>query len=96
MIGDLLKSKCINRALTQLNELCIAVWDFTIHEPESHDAIEDMNISATYNRLKREIFPLDGPWQLGGGDEWGHPYTCWTSIACGDYHAGYYGYLLYG
>lgn len=80
MITNLLNSKGENRALANLNQLQISVFDFTIHDPTSHESIEKLNISATYNRLKREIFPLDCPYILGEGDEWGHPYTDWRNL----------------
>jgi len=88
MIDKLLQSKSINKALGYLNDLVTAIWDFTIHDQQTRKAAKDMNISAIYNRLRREIFPVDTPWHLGEGDEWGHPYTSWKGIACGDYNAG--------
>ncbi|KAK5654621.1 hypothetical protein OQA88_6942 [Cercophora sp. LCS_1] len=94
LINKLLQSRGVNKALTQLHELVIATWDFTVNDQESHDACNQLNISSTYNRIRRELFPLDGPWHLGDGDEWSHPYTSMRGIACGDYNAGYYGYLL--
>ena len=94
MIGKLLGSRGINKALVQVHDLVVAVWDFTVHDQQSHDDCQLMNISTTFNRIKREVFPLHGPWDLGDGDEWGHPHTNLQSIACGDYNAGYYGYML--
>jgi metallopeptidase MepB len=95
MLDSLLRSRNVHLALSHLNQLSIAIFDLTIHEPENHEAMKKMNISATFNRLKREIFPLETPWSLGEGDEWGHPYTEYRNFIGGDYHAGYYGYLLY-
>ena len=94
MINNLLKSRNANLALSTLNQVQISIFDFIIHDAESHEAVEKLNISETYNRLKREIFPLDSPHILGEGDEWGHGYADWRMLMSGDYHAGYYAYLL--
>jgi metallopeptidase MepB len=94
MVDSLLKARGMVQALSYLNQLAIAIFDFTIHEPESREAMQQMSIAATYNRLKREIFPLEDLWALGGGDEWSHRYTDFSSFIVSDYHAGYYGYIL--
>lgn len=93
-IQNLLKSRNANQALSTLNQVQISIFDLKIHDAESQEVIKKMNISATYNRLKREIFPLDSPHVLGEGDEWGHGYSDWRMLMSGDYHAGYYAYLL--
>lgn len=90
----MLEERDLNQALYHLNQLHLAIFDFAIYQPESHEAAEKMNISAMYNRLEREIFPLDTPWKLGEGDEYGHQYTNFRNFIEGDYHAGYYGYFL--
>ncbi len=94
MIDNLLRSQSLGRALQYLNDMHRSTCDFAIHDPPSCEAMEEMNISAAYNRLRREIIPVATPWHQGEGDDWGHPYTLWTSMICGDYHAGYCGYLL--
>ncbi|KAK4184252.1 metallopeptidase [Podospora australis] len=61
----------------------------------AYSYLKHLNISELYNRLGRELDPgVDGPYSLGHGDEWGHAYTNIRSFMDGDYHAGYYGYLL--
>lgn len=94
LLDGLLASKDVHPALSWLNQLHIAIFDMVIHEPDNREAMLEMNISETYNRLGREIFPLDTPWVLGEGDEWGHTYTGFTNLIASDYHAGYYGYAL--
>lgn len=96
MVDDLLRAKNVHQALGHLSQLAISIFDMTIHQPKSHEAIEKMNISQVYNRLRRECFPLDSHWDVGEGDEWGHGYTTYRNFIKGDYHAGYYGYFLYG
>lgn len=53
-----------------------------------------MDISEVYGRLHRELSPLATPWHRGEGDTLENPFTGFTNMICGDYHAGYYGYLL--
>jgi len=94
MIADLLRSKGLNRSLFQLNQLCMSIWDFNVHDQGTHEDLVKMNFSEAYNRLHREIYPPDDPSDLGEGFEWGHPYCTWTMLVQGDYHAGYYSYAL--
>lgn len=63
-----------------------------VHQPESQKAIEEMNISKLWNRVRREILKLEGP--EGEGDEWGHGEANFGH-GISEYDAGYYGYLLY-
>jgi len=94
MIAALLQSKGMTRVLTELGQLCMSTWDFAVHDQESHDAIRNLNLSESYNRLQSELYPAAGPPDLGEGFEWGHPYCTWTTLVGGDYHAGYYSYAL--
>ena len=64
----------------------------TVHEPESHDAVKELDASATYNRLRKEISKIDGPEALGEGYDWGHGQATFGHLI-GGYDAGYYGYL---
>ena len=84
-----------NHFLFHLSQLRQAIFDMAIHSPNNRDTMEQMDIATTYNRIRREVLPLDTPWALGEGDSWGHGYTDSDNIICLDYHAGYYGYFLY-
>jgi len=95
MLGQLLKARGVNQALAHLNQLSIAIFDFTVHDPTSHNAMEEMDISKTFNHLKREIWPIETPWDIGEGDDWGHQHSEYRSLVVGDYSAGYYAYTLY-
>ncbi|KAI9732964.1 MAG: hypothetical protein M1818_007397 [Claussenomyces sp. TS43310] len=91
MIESLIRAKHVNVALSTLNQLHLSIFDMTVHEPESHEAIEKLNISARYNTLRKELSPIDGP-EVSEGDEWGHGQANFGHLM-GDYDAGYYGYL---
>lgn len=93
MIESLTKAKHVNGALFHLNQLGIGIFDMVVHGPETHAAIEAMNISKTYNTIRREIFPPESPAALGEGDEWGHAQARLGHLV-EDYDAGYYSYLL--
>jgi metallopeptidase MepB len=92
MIKTLLRSKHVNSALANLNQLHLGIFDMMVHKPETHEAIEKLNISATYNTLRKELLQIDGPEILGLGDEWGHGQANFGHLM-GDYDVGYYGYL---
>jgi len=66
----------------------------TIDDPSSREALERIDISVIYGQLQREITPLATTWHQGEGDASVNPYTAFTNMICGDYHAGYYGYPL--
>ncbi|KAK1971920.1 metallopeptidase MepB [Colletotrichum sublineola] len=93
MIESLTKAKHVNGALFHLNQLAIGIFDMVVHGPETHAAIEAMNISKTYNTIRRDIFPPESPVALGEGDEWGHAQARLGHLV-EDYDAGYYSYLF--
>ncbi|KAJ5743604.1 hypothetical protein N7533_008474 [Penicillium manginii] len=92
VINNLIRTKHVNDALFNLRQLHFGIFDMSVHEPASHAAIEALPISATYNRLRKEITQMDGPEAIGAGDEWGHGEATFGHLI-GGYDAGYYGYL---
>ncbi|KAM5434775.1 metalloendopeptidase [Microsporum ferrugineum] len=92
LIQNLIKTKHVNAALFNLRQLHFGIFDMTVHEPKDHDTIKNMNISETYNKLRKEIASLDGPEVLGQGYDWGHGEATFGHLM-GGYDAGYYGYL---
>jgi metallopeptidase MepB len=94
LIKKLIKTKNLNGALFNLRQLHFGIFDMAIHEPQSHEALEEMKITETYNRLRKDISKLDGPEVLGQGDDWGHGQATFGHLM-GGYDAGYYGYLRY-
>ncbi|KAL1992253.1 hypothetical protein VTN49DRAFT_4285 [Thermomyces lanuginosus] len=92
LINALIRTKHVNAALFNLRQLHFGIFDMTVHEPKTHEEIEAMNISRTYNTLRREISQIMGPEELGEGYEWGHGQATFGHLM-GGYDAGYYGYL---
>lgn len=94
LIANLIKAKHLNDNLFNLRQLHFGIFDMTVHEPKSREALQEIKISATYNRLRKEISKLDGPEVLGEGDDWGNGQATFGHLM-GGYDAGYYGYLRY-
>ena len=92
LIHNLIKTKNLNGALFNLRQLHFGIFDMTVHEPKSHETIEQMKVSETYNSLRKDISKLDGPEVLGQGDDWGNGQATFGHLI-GGYDAGYYGYL---
>ena len=72
LIEKLLKTKNLNSALFNLRQLHFGIFDMTIHEPESHKALEKLEMSDLYNHLRQDISKLDGEEALGKSDHWGN------------------------
>jgi metallopeptidase MepB len=92
VIANLIRAKHVNDALFNLRQLHFGIFDMTVHEPESHEKIQELPITLTYNRLRKEITQMDGPEVLGLGDDWGNGQATFGHLM-GGYDAGYYGYL---
>ena len=93
MIENLIVTKHVNGALFNLHQLHLGIFDMMVHEPESYESIENLNISARYNNnLRMEILQTEGPKALGQGDEWGHGQANFGHLMS-VYNAGYYGFL---
>ncbi|GAM37137.1 Prd1 homolog [Talaromyces pinophilus] len=92
VIESLIRTKHVNDALFNLRQLHFGIFDMTMHEPASHEAIESLNPTVTYNTLRKEISQIEGPEALGQGDEWGNGQATFGHLM-GGYDAGYYGYL---
>jgi metallopeptidase MepB len=69
-ITSLINTKHVNDALFNLRQLHFGTFDMTVHEPASHEDIEKLDITTTYNKLRKEIAQLDGPEVLDARDDW--------------------------
>ncbi|KAF2091467.1 thimet oligopeptidase [Saccharata proteae CBS 121410] len=94
LIDSLISTKHVNDALFNLRQLHFGIFDMTVHTPKSHKEIEELPVSETYNRLRKEISGIEGPEELDGsrGWAWGNGEATFGHLI-GGYDAGYYGYL---
>ncbi|KAJ9630594.1 metalloendopeptidase [Taxawa tesnikishii (nom. ined.)] len=92
LIDNIVKTRHVNDALFNLRQLHFGIFDMTVHEGKSTDAIKELHVSELYNRLRKEISKLDGPEELGEGFDWGNGQATFGHLI-GGYDAGYYGYL---
>jgi metallopeptidase MepB len=66
-IEKLIATKHVNDALFNLRQLHFGIFDMTVHQPESRQWLEELDISKLYNDLRAEISGLKGPEALGQG-----------------------------
>lgn len=92
LIQSIVNTRHVNDALFNLRQLHFGIFDMAVHEPASHAAVDGLDASETYNRLRKEISKIDGPEVLGQGFKWGHGQATFGHLI-GGYDAGYYGYL---
>ena len=93
LIESLIKTKHVNDGLFTLRQLHFGIYDMTVHEPSSHSAAENLNVSAKWNELRRSIVPFSGPEVSDNYPEnWGNGEATFGHLM-GGYDAGYYGYL---
>lgn len=92
LIDSVVNTRHINDAIFNLRQLHFGIFDMTVHEASSHEAIKALDASETYNRLRKEISKIDGPEVLGEGYTWGNGQATFGHLI-GGYDAGYYGYL---
>lgn len=88
LITNLINTKHVNDALFNLRQLHFGMFDMMVHEPASHEEIEKLDISLTYNKLRKEISQIDGPEALEGYDfTWGNGQATFGHLI-GGYDAG--------
>ena len=80
MINNLVKTKHVNDALANLRQLHFGIFDMTVHEPTSHQEVENMKVSELFNQLRKDIVQIDGPEALGAGLDWGTSPRSYSSI----------------
>jgi metallopeptidase MepB len=87
LIQKLIKTKNLNGALFNLRQLHFGTFDMAIHEPSDHASLEKMDITETYNSLRKDICKIDGPEAEGQGDKWGNGQATFGHLM-GGYDAG--------
>lgn len=92
IIENLVRMKQVNSGMFYLHQLYVAIFDMTVHQPETAKAAAELNPSFLWNSLKKDISKLDGPETIGLGCEWSHAEVNFPHFM-GDYDAGYYAYL---
>lgn len=89
MIASLIAARNVNAAHFYLNQLRMSIFDMAVHHPGSREALQDMDITALFNSIRRETYPPCSP----DGNHWGHGQVLFTHCMSEDYSAGYYSYM---
>ncbi|KAH8736060.1 hypothetical protein BGZ61DRAFT_527057 [Ilyonectria robusta] len=92
LIERLISTKHLNSAIGALGQIVIGTFDMTVHTPETHEAVKNLNAGRLWNTLRHDISGIKGPEDLGEGLEWGNRHAG-IGHFIGGYDAGYYGYL---
>jgi metallopeptidase MepB len=85
------ETKSVTLCIISLNRLHLSIFDMAVRQPDSHEAVQNMNISVIFNIKNRNIYLLERP--LDQGSEWGHGLTAF-SHSIGEYGTGFYIYQL--
>lgn len=95
VVSSLVKSSAKTNRTTQLKEIFFTTYDMLVHMPESHQALEEMNLSEQFNKTRTATYHIHGGEAIGDPDgwEWAHGQTIFRNIL-NDYDAGYYSYVL--
>jgi len=72
LIKNLISTKHVNAALFNLRQLHFGTYDMLIHEPKSHEDLEKIAFSETYNMMRKDISKIDGPEVSGAKADWGN------------------------
>ncbi|EME79322.1 uncharacterized protein MYCFIDRAFT_57655 [Pseudocercospora fijiensis CIRAD86] len=92
LIQSIINTQHVNDALFNLRQLHFGIFDMNVHEPPDHSYVESLEVSETYNLLRKNICKLDGPEAEGATLKWGSGQATFGHLI-GGYDAGYYGYL---
>ncbi|PSR99101.1 hypothetical protein BD289DRAFT_361531 [Coniella lustricola] len=81
--------------LGDLRNLHFGLYDLAVHDPPSTEALEHMNICATYNQMWFDTVGVHGGEAVGDlGWEWAHGESVVRLIMGDQYDAGYYAYIM--
>ncbi|CCF33559.1 metallopeptidase MepB [Colletotrichum higginsianum] len=93
VVEGLIEARHAGQMMGTLHQLFISIFDMAVHQLAGQDAVDSVDFTQLWNRLRREIVPTDDPSVLGEGDGWGHGYTNIGHLM-DEYDAGYYGYFF--
>ncbi|OLN96100.1 Saccharolysin 3 [Colletotrichum chlorophyti] len=93
MVEGLIEARHVGETLASLQQLMIGVFDMAVHQLETQEKVEELNLPALWNKTRRAMVPTDDPSVTGEGDEWGHGFTN-MSFLMDEYDAGFYGYFF--
>ncbi|KAG7195494.1 uncharacterized protein KQ657_003257 [Scheffersomyces spartinae] len=85
-IDQLIRSKNVNKAIFNLNQLFYGLFDMTLHTVATEAELEKVDLTKLWNELREQLTGI----QRDNNDTKG--YASFGHIA-GGYQAGYYGYL---
>lgn len=91
LVQNLVAAKQVNQGILTLRQIAFSKFDMRIHNPESHQDVQILQISEIYNSLLQEATQLQGP---EGGFKWGNGYVTTSHYVWGQ-EATYYSYLSY-
>ena len=89
-IDALVRSRNVNMALQTLRQIHFGLFELTVTSPESREQIEGMNMTRIFNDMRRDIYPLKGPFDGTSTSAWGH--ACMVHFING-FEVNYYAYL---
>jgi len=96
LIDDLIKARKTSFGpLFILDQIRIAMFDMTIHQPSSNQEAESLDLAVTWNKLRKDLRHMDGLEECGFDYTWGHGYAAIDHFIQEDYTAGYNSYLMY-
>ncbi|KAJ3477084.1 hypothetical protein NLG97_g8933 [Lecanicillium saksenae] len=92
LIAKLIKTKNINSSISTSRQLVFSTYDMAIHCPESHEAMEALDLATEWNRRRAEVGGVKGPESIGYDLNWSQGFNN-VGHYIGGYDAGYYGYM---
>ncbi|XWX01200.1 hypothetical protein V2A60_009226 [Cordyceps javanica] len=92
LIANLVKTKNVNSSIFNLRQLIYSTFDMLIHGPESHEALEALDLAKVWNERRAEVSGVKGPEAVGYGPHWSEGFNN-VGHYIGGYDAGYYGYM---
>ena len=65
LVGKLVKTRHVNRAMYNLRQLHVGIFDMAVHTPKTHKDAKEIKIPELFNELRTQISGVKGPEALG-------------------------------